>query len=110
MAKARFKEGLALMGACAALAVVVPPLAGLLNAVAGVTLLAMTGYAAYRAWAFLEAVVEASRRPATVRRNLSAKDDPPARSPRPRQRGRGGEEREFTTRAVADRQGGIRDR
>jgi hypothetical protein len=84
----RIKSGLALVGACAALAVVLPPLAGLLNLVAGVTLLLLTGYGAYRVWAFLEAVVEASRRPATVRRNLKEGGDPPppARRREPRER------------------------
>ncbi len=70
MARGRFKTGLAVVGGCAALSVVAPPLAGLLNAVGSLTLLALAAYAAYRSWAFLEAVVEASRRPVTVRRNL----------------------------------------
>ena len=84
----RLKSGLALVGACAALAVVLPPLAGLLNLVAGVTLLLLAGYGAYRVWAFLEAVVEASRRPVTVRRNLKEPSDPPppARRRVPRER------------------------
>ncbi|MGA7173435.1 MAG: hypothetical protein WA809_01315 [Candidatus Dormiibacterota bacterium] len=80
MGKGRVKSALALVGACAALSIVVPPLAGLLNGVGSLTLLAMGGYAAYRAWAWLEAVVEASRRPTTVRRNLNRSDpgdDPP---------------------------------
>lgn len=109
MAKSKFKEGLALVGACAALAVIIPPLAGLLNAVAGVTLLALAGYGAYRTWAFLEAVVEASRRPATVRRNLHP-EEPPARAPRAPQRGRQREEREFKMRGDPIRQAGILDR
>lgn len=109
MAKARFKEGLALVGACAGLAVIIPPLAGLLNAVAGVTLLALAGYGAYRTWAFLEAVVEASRRPATVRRNLHP-EEPPSRAPRPPQRSRQPEEREFRIRVDLMRQAEVRDR
>jgi hypothetical protein len=68
------KSALALVGACAALSIVVPPLAGLLNGVGSVTLLALGGYSAYRAWAWLETVVEASRRPTTVRRNLNRSD------------------------------------
>jgi len=84
MGKGRIKSGLALIGACAALSIVLPPLAGLLNAVGSVTLLALGGYSAYRTWAWLETVVEASRRPTTVRRNLSRAepgDEPqPARS------------------------------
>ncbi len=57
------------MGACAALSVVVPPLAGLLNVVGTLTLVALAAYAGYRGWAWMESIVEASRRPATVRRN-----------------------------------------
>jgi len=47
------------------------------------TLLALAGYAAYRGWAFMESVVEASRRPATVRRNLDEVKERrgPVRSP-----------------------------
>lgn len=71
MGKNRIKTALALVGACAALSIVLPPLAGLLNAVGSVTLLGLAGYSAYRAWAWLESVVEASRRPSTVRRNLN---------------------------------------
>lgn len=43
----------------------------------------MAAYAAYRGWAFLEAVVEASRRPVTVRRNLQETPErgTPARAP-----------------------------
>lgn len=70
----RIKSGLALVGACAALSMILPPLAGLLNAIGSVTLLAVGGYSAYRAWAWMETVVEASRRPTTVRRNLSRSD------------------------------------
>ncbi|HVC38707.1 MAG TPA: hypothetical protein VNH20_01875 [Candidatus Dormibacteraeota bacterium] len=75
------KTALALVGACAALSIVVPPLAGLLNGIGSVTLLALGGYSAYRAWAWLESVVEASRRPTTVRRNLSRSE--PSPEPRP---------------------------
>ncbi|MHB8323303.1 MAG: hypothetical protein ACYDHB_02580 [Candidatus Dormibacteria bacterium] len=78
MARGRFKTGLAVVGGCAALSVVAPPLAGLLNAVGSLTLLALAAYAAYRSWAFLEAVVEASRRPVTVRRNLHDGPERPA--------------------------------
>ncbi len=78
MAKHRFRTGLAVVGACAALSVVAPPLAGMLNAVGSLTLLALAAYAAYRSWAFLESLVEASRRPATIRRNLGGE---PERSP-----------------------------
>lgn len=53
---------------------ILPPLAGLLNAIGSVSLLAVGGYSAYRAWAWMETVVEASRRPTTVRRNLSRSD------------------------------------
>ncbi|HEY6538970.1 MAG TPA: hypothetical protein VI138_08050 [Candidatus Dormibacteraeota bacterium] len=67
----RVKSILALVGACAAASIVVPPVAGLLNGIGSVALLGLAGYAAYRAWAWLESVVEASRRPTTVRRNLS---------------------------------------
>jgi hypothetical protein len=83
MSASRFKTGLAVVGGCAALSVVAPPLAGLLNAVGCVTLLALAGYAAYRGWAFMESVVEASRRPATVRRNMDDGKERggPARSP-----------------------------
>jgi hypothetical protein len=72
-----------MVGGCAALSVVAPPLAGLLNAVGCVTLLALAGYAAYRGWAFMESVVEASRRPAAVRRNLDEVKERrgPVRSP-----------------------------
>ncbi|HVB14408.1 MAG TPA: hypothetical protein VNH38_06615 [Candidatus Dormibacteraeota bacterium] len=77
----RIKSALALVGACAALSIVLPPLAGLLNAVGSVTLLALAGYSAYRAWAWLETVVEASRRPTTVRRNLSRSDPQPQPQP-----------------------------
>ena len=70
MRSGRIKSALAVVGACAALSIVVPPLAGLLNAVGSTTLLALAGYSAYRAWAWLETVVEASRRPTTVRRNM----------------------------------------
>jgi hypothetical protein len=84
MGMGRIKSALALVGACAALSIVVPPLAGLLNAVGSVSLLALGGYSAYRAWAWLETVVEASRRPTTVRRNLNRSesgDEPqPSRS------------------------------
>jgi len=100
MSKARFKTLLAVVGGCAALSVVAPPLAGLLNAVGSLTLLALAAYAAYRGWAFLEAVVEASRRPVTVRRNLQ--DGPERKAPqRAPTRGRapaeprGEQEREF---------------
>ncbi|MHB8394012.1 MAG: hypothetical protein ACYDC5_05830 [Candidatus Dormibacteria bacterium] len=85
----RFKTGLAVVGGCVALSVVLPPLGALFNAVGSLTLLALAAYAAYRGWAFMESVVEASRRPTTVRRNLrdaperssthsreSARDDP----------------------------------
>lgn len=75
------KSGLALVGACAALSIVLPPLAGVLNAVGSVTLLALGGYSAYRAWAWLESVVEASRRPTTVRRNLGKTDSGIERPP-----------------------------
>jgi len=81
MGKGRMKSALALVGACAALSIVVPPLAGLLNGVGSVTLLALGGYSAYRAWAWLETVVEASRRPTTVRRNLNRSD--PGDEPQP---------------------------
>lgn len=88
MGKGRIKSALALVGACAALSIVVPPLAGLLNAVGSVTLLALGGYSAYRAWAWMETVVEASRRPTTVRRNLNRSD--PGEEPQPsRSRARG---------------------
>lgn len=96
----RLKSGLALVGACAALAVVLPPLAGLLNLVAGVTLLLLAGYGAYRVWAFLEAVVEASRRPVTVRRNLKEPGDPPPPARRRGPREREPRERELRVRPV----------
>ncbi|MGH7666984.1 MAG: hypothetical protein ACREN1_06715 [Candidatus Dormibacteria bacterium] len=70
MARDRIKSGLALVGACAALSILLPPLAGALNALGSLALLALAGYSAYRAWSWLERMVEASRRPATVRRNL----------------------------------------
>jgi hypothetical protein len=63
---------LAVIGACAAISILLPPLAGLLNVVASLTMLGMAAYAAYRGWAFMESLVEASRRPATVRRNLES--------------------------------------
>ncbi|MHB1575289.1 MAG: hypothetical protein ACYCX9_02070 [Candidatus Dormibacteria bacterium] len=72
MAKHRFRTGLALIGGCAAISILVPPLAGLLNVVASITMLGLAAYAAYRSWAFMESLVEASRRPATVRRNLES--------------------------------------
>lgn len=81
MRKGRVRSALALVGACAAVSIVIPPLAGLLNAVGSVTLLALGGYSAYRAWAWLETLVEASRRPTTVRRNLSRSD--PGADPQP---------------------------
>jgi hypothetical protein len=74
MRGSRVKSALAVVGACAALALVIPPLAGLLNAVGSVTLLALAGYSAYRGWAWMESVVEASRRPTAVRRNLGRSD------------------------------------
>lgn len=83
MTGSRIKTALALIGACAAASIVVPPLAGLLNAVGSVTLLALGGYSAYRAWAWLESVVEASRRPTTVRRNMSQAE--PRRESQPEQ-------------------------
>jgi hypothetical protein len=88
MRASRIKSALAVVGACAALSIVVPPLAGLLNAVGSVTLLALAGYSAYRAWAWMETVVEASRRPTTVRRNMGRSDsrEPPNQS-RARSRG-----------------------
>lgn len=101
MARRRFQTGLAVVGGCAALAVVLPPLAGLLNLVAGATLLALAAYAGYRAWAFMEAVVEASRRPATVRRNLHQDPEGPRRQ-RPRER-EPAPEREFRARHLRDR-------
>jgi hypothetical protein len=79
MSIGRIKTALALVGACVAISIVIPPLAGLLNAVGSVTLLALTGYSAYRAWAWLESVVEASRRPTTVRRNLNRVEPEPER-------------------------------
>jgi len=95
MTGSRIKTALALIGACAAASIVVPPLAGLLNAVGSVTLLALGGYSAYRAWAWLESAVEASRRPTTVRRNMSQveprreRQPEKTRAPSP-ERGRGG--------------------
>ncbi|MGH7643679.1 MAG: hypothetical protein ACRENX_11855 [Candidatus Dormibacteria bacterium] len=83
MAKGRIKSALALIGACAALSIVLPPLAGVLNGVGSVTLLALGGYSAYRAWAWLETVVEASRRPSTVRRNLSRSESGNENAPVP---------------------------
>jgi len=81
MGMGRMKSGLALVGACAALSIVLPPLAGVLNAVGSVTLLALGGYSAYRAWAWLESMVEASRRPTTVRRNLGRTESGTERPP-----------------------------
>lgn len=81
MGKGRIKSALALVGACAAVSIVLPPLAGLLNGIGSVTLLVLAGYSAYRAWAWLETVVEASRRPTTVRRNLNRSE--PADEPQP---------------------------
>jgi hypothetical protein len=83
MRASRIKSALALVGACAALAIVVPPLAGLLNAVGSATLLALAGYSAYRAWAWMESVVEASRRPTTVRRNMGRSDSRESPAPSP---------------------------
>ncbi|MFZ0994562.1 MAG: hypothetical protein WAO09_01080 [Candidatus Dormiibacterota bacterium] len=74
MRASRVKSALAVVGACAALAIVIPPIAGLLNAIGSVTLLALAGYSAYRGWAWMESVVEASRRPAAVRRNAGRSD------------------------------------
>ncbi len=89
-ASGRVKTALALVGACAALSIVLPPLAGVLNAVGSLTLLALGGYSAYRAWAWMERVVEASRRPTTVRRNLGREGDrEPATESRERGRQRG---------------------
>lgn len=88
MRAGRIKSALALVGACAALSIVLPPLAGVLNAVGSLTLLALGGYSAYRAWAWLETVVEASRRPTTIRRNLD-RQDPSERSVAPKARSRG---------------------
>ncbi len=73
----RFKTGLAVVGGCAALSVLLPPLGALFNAVGSVTLLALAAYAAFRGWAFMESVVEASRRPTTVRRNLKGAPERP---------------------------------
>ncbi|MGA8207327.1 MAG: hypothetical protein WB801_05100 [Candidatus Dormiibacterota bacterium] len=83
MRASRIKSALALVGACAALAIVVPPLAGLLNAVGSVTLLALAGYSAYRGWAWMESVVEASRRPTAVRRNMGRSDSRESPTPSP---------------------------
>jgi membrane protein implicated in regulation of membrane protease activity len=96
MSASRVKSGLAVVGGCAALSVVAPPLAGLLNALGCVTLLALAGYAAYRGWAFMESVVEASRRPTTVRRNLDEVKDRrgPVRSPARSRTGAGAPEHE----------------
>ncbi|HUY24064.1 MAG TPA: hypothetical protein VMV09_02015 [Candidatus Saccharimonadales bacterium] len=93
----RIKSALALVGACAALAIVVPPLAGLLNAIGSVTLLALAGYSAYRGWAWMESVVEASRRPTAVRRNTGRSDSPDPPNPsltRRRQVARAGVDRD----------------
>ncbi|MGH7698443.1 MAG: hypothetical protein ACRENV_07185, partial [Candidatus Dormibacteria bacterium] len=80
----RVRTGLAIVGGCAAVSIVLPPLAGALNAVGTLALLALSGYLAYRGWAWMESIVEASRRPSTVRRNLereSGRDaEPHARS------------------------------
>ncbi len=95
MARGRFKTGLAVVGGCAALGVVAPPLAGLLNLVAGLTLLGLAAYAMYRGWAFMEAVVEASRRPTTVRRNLQAGPEGPAPERAPRRSRAPSPERDF---------------
>jgi hypothetical protein len=93
MSMSRIKTGLALVGACAALSIVLPPLAGLLNAVGSVTLLALGGYTAYRGWAWMEMVVEASRRPTTVRRNLEKTPSPePATPERAKSRSRASRE------------------
>jgi hypothetical protein len=81
MRASRIKSALALVGACAALAIVIPPLAGLLNAIGSVTLLALAGYSAYRGWAWMESVVEASRRPTAVRRNMGRSE--PREQPTP---------------------------
>jgi len=98
MRVSRIRSALALVGACAALAIVVPPLAGLLNAIGSVTLLALAGYSAYRGWAWMESVVEASRRPTAVRRNLGRSDSPAPPTPTlTRRRG--------VVRADADRNG-----
>ena len=84
MGRHRFRTGLAVIGGCAALAILVPPLAGLLNVVASLTMLGLAAYAAYRCWAFMESVVDASRRPTTVRRNLeSQRSRSPERGPQP---------------------------
>jgi|GEM_PF-6502543 len=77
----RVKSALAVIGACAALAIVIPPLAGLLNAIGSVTLLGLAGYSAYRGWAWMESVVEASRRPTAVRRNMGRSDSREPRAP-----------------------------
>lgn len=66
-----------MVGGCAALSVLLPPLGALFNAVGSVTLLALAAYAAFRGWAFMESVVEASRRPTTVRRNLKGAPERP---------------------------------
>ncbi|MGH7640875.1 MAG: hypothetical protein ACREN7_06600 [Candidatus Dormibacteria bacterium] len=86
MARDRIKTGLAVAGACAGLSVLLPPLAGALNALGSLALLAVAGYAVFRAWAWLERMVEASHRPATVRRNLDRSPAPsePERRPTPK--------------------------
>jgi hypothetical protein len=86
MRAGRVKSALAVVGACAALAIVIPPLAGLVNAIGSVTLLALAGYSAYRGWAWMESVVEASRRPTAVRRNMGRSD---SRQPTPPSKARG---------------------
>ena len=81
MSMGRIKTGLAVVGTCAALSIVLPPLAGLMNAVGSVTLLALGGYTAYRAWAWMETVVEASR-PSPPRRTGPGLGAGPPRSRR----------------------------
>ncbi|MGH7610486.1 MAG: hypothetical protein ACREN4_00550 [Candidatus Dormibacteria bacterium] len=76
MRRPSVKSGLALVGGCAAASILLPPLAGILNAIATLALLGMAALVAYRGWAWMESIVEASRRPVTVRRNRKAETNP----------------------------------
>jgi len=64
----RIRTGLAVVGGCVVVGIVVPPLAGVINAVGSLTLLGLAGYALVRGWLWMDRLVAASRRTTPIRR------------------------------------------
>ncbi len=77
----RMRTGLAVVGGCVVVGIVVPPLAGVVNAVGSLTLLGLAGYALVRGWLWMDRLVAASRRTSPIRRPPT-----PAREVEPRTR------------------------